>query len=214
MFEICAHKWVSVEEAGSGLALLNDCKYGHDVSGGNIRLTLLRSPAAPDEEADQGRHSFTYSLFPFEGPFAQSGAVRAAYELNAPAVWECGSGTEAGEPDAAAETGLSAYSLLSIDNPAVILECLKAPEPPFGLTEQKKSRALVFRLYESVGSSGWATVSLSSLGGPGSPDKQIAGVWETDMLERPKKNLNNSRNEITLEFRPFEIKTILVEFWD
>jgi alpha-mannosidase len=222
MFEICAHKWVSVEEAGSGLALLNDCKYGHDVSGGKIRLTLLRSPLAPDEKADQGRHSFTYALFPFEGPFAQSGAVRAAYELNAPAVWEGGEGgVEAGEPvegAAVPEDGQtadpSAYSLLSIDNPAIILECLKAPESPFGLTKQKKSRALVFRLYESVGSRGWATVCLNSLGGPGAPDKQISGAWETDMLERPGKDLHCSRNEITLEFRPFEIKTVLVEFWD
>jgi alpha-mannosidase len=208
-FEICAHKWISIEETGSGLALLNDCKYGCDVSGGRIRLTLLRSPAAPDAEADQGRHSFTYSLFPFAGAFAQSGAVRAAYELNAPAVWECGAekpgAGEAAESLPSSGEDASGYSLLSIDNPAIILECLKAPEPPFGLTKQKKSRALVLRLYESLGSRGWATVRFNF------PAPQISGAWETDMLERPRTDLHNSGNEIALEFRPFEIKTVLVE---
>ncbi|MDR0642454.1 MAG: glycosyl hydrolase-related protein [Treponema sp.] len=235
MFEICAHKWISLEEAGSGLALLNDCKYGHDVSGGNIRLTLLRSPTAPDPEADQGRHAFTYSLLPFEGSFAQSGVVRAAYELNAPLSWECGpGGKEKGEekakgeeeapPAAVSLTGSPAdasgwveteppgYSLLSIDNPAVILECLKAPELPFGLTKKKKDRALTLRLYESLGGHCRAAIHFNSTG-ENVPGKQISGAWETDMLERQKTNLHHAGNEISLEFRPFEIKTVLVEFW-
>ncbi|MDR0400167.1 MAG: glycosyl hydrolase-related protein [Treponema sp.] len=204
MFEICAHKWVSVEDAASGLALLNDCKYGCDVSGGNIRLTLLRSPAAPDEEADQGRHSFTYALFPFAGPFARSGTVRAAYELNAPGIWECGSGAAAPVETAAADP--SRYSPLTIDNPGVILECLKAPESPFGLTKQKKDRALVLRLYESLGGRSRALLRFNPPGGG------ISGAWETDMLERPRAELSRAGDEIALEFRPFEIKTVLVEF--
>jgi hypothetical protein len=43
------HKKIRVDAA-----LLNDCKYGHDVEGGRMRLTLLRSPVAPDETAGQG----------------------------------------------------------------------------------------------------------------------------------------------------------------
>lgn len=71
-FEICAHKWISLEETGSGIALLNDCKYGHDVEGGRMRLSLLRSPIAPDPEADRGTHS----LLPFAGSFSEAGVVR------------------------------------------------------------------------------------------------------------------------------------------
>jgi alpha-mannosidase len=225
MFEICAHKWVSIEEAGSGLALLNDCKYGHDVSGGNIRLTLLRSPTAPDSEADQGLQSFTYSLFPFGGSFAQSGVVRAAYELNAPVSWECappggegrdspadppgGLTSDAAEP--AAGKDRSGCSLLSVDNPAVILDCLKAPEPPFGETKQKKDQALVLRLYESLGGHCHAVIRFNPAGEL-SPGPQLAGAWETDMLERPRTSLRLAGDSIGLEFRPFEIKTVLVEF--
>ena len=62
-FEICAHRWVHVEEAGYGVALVNDSTYGHDVTrhvrdgGGTnttVRLSLLRAPRYPDPDTDQG----------------------------------------------------------------------------------------------------------------------------------------------------------------
>ena len=94
----------------------------------------------------------------------------------------------------------------------MILECLKVPELSFGLTKKKKDRALVLRLYESLGGPGRAPIHFNSVGG-NVPGKQISGAWETDMLERQKTNLHHAGNEISLEFRPFEIKTVLVEFW-
>ncbi|MDR2375843.1 MAG: glycosyl hydrolase-related protein [Treponema sp.] len=241
MFEVCAHKWISLEEAGSGLALLNDCKYGHDVNGNRIRLTLLRSPTAPDEEADQGEQRFTYALFPFEGSFAESGVIRAAYELNAPAACEgdpCHDATCEGiaftggassggaftdehpEPEtpaggamtisAEAEAAMRAdFSLLAIDNPAVILESLKAPELPFGSTGEKGASTLVLRLYECTGAHAGATLRFA----PGHDDEGLlAEAWETDMLERKKTGLDCFGNTLQLEFRPFEIKTVLVKF--
>ncbi len=42
-FEVCAHKWADVSEAGYGAAVLNDCKYGYDIQDSVIRLTLLKS---------------------------------------------------------------------------------------------------------------------------------------------------------------------------
>ncbi|MDR0731866.1 MAG: glycosyl hydrolase-related protein, partial [Treponema sp.] len=241
MFEVCAHKWISLEEAGSGLALLNDCKYGHDINGNRIRLTLLRSPTAPDEEADQGEQCFTYALFPFEGPFAQSAVIRAAYELNAPAAWQgndCegkvlpgntlpgdtlpgdtlqGGHPEAGNPpgggmalSAEAEAAMrSDFSLLAIDNPAIILESLKAPEPPLGSTGGNGASTLVLRLYESTGAHAGVTLRFA----PGHDDEGLlAEAWETDMLERKKTGLEYLGNTLRLEFRPFEIKTILATF--
>ncbi|EFJ52516.1 hypothetical protein VOLCADRAFT_115992, partial [Volvox carteri f. nagariensis] len=41
-FEVCAHKWADLSEPGYGIALLNDCKYGHATHGNIMRLTLLR----------------------------------------------------------------------------------------------------------------------------------------------------------------------------
>ena len=66
-FETAAQKWVDLSEGDYGVALLNDCKYGHDIHDNVIRISLLRAPTEPDPEADQGEHRFAYSLFP-HGP--------------------------------------------------------------------------------------------------------------------------------------------------
>ncbi|MDR1324905.1 MAG: glycosyl hydrolase-related protein [Treponema sp.] len=186
-FEICAHKWISLEEAGHGVALLNDSKYGHDVSGGCMRLTLLRAPTAPDETADKGEQRFTYALFPFEGAFADAGIVRAGYELNAP----CGI-VAGGTGDAA--------SFCSIDNAAVIVESVKAPEA----ATNNGAKRLVLRLYESLGGQAHTTLNFGV--------RSLAAAWSTDMLEGNAQSLAVSGAELALSFRPFEIKTILLEF--
>ena len=54
-FEVCAHRWADLSEPGYGVALLNDCKYGYDVHGNVMRLSLLRAPTWPDPDADRGR---------------------------------------------------------------------------------------------------------------------------------------------------------------
>jgi alpha-mannosidase len=204
-FEICAHKWICVEEgAGGGLALLNDCKYGHDVSSlagsdgrttTRVRLTLLRSPKAPDPEADYGEHFFTYALLPFAGSFAASRTIRGAYELNSGAILEAAqeAGGQGGTSGGAGSPAGS-YSFCSLEGEAVIVECVKAPESGGGL---------VLRLYESLGSRARTVLRFS---GP------LAGAEETDMLEENGKALPFTGKELALEFRPFEIKTLRVKF--
>jgi alpha-mannosidase len=79
-----------------GIALLNDCKYGADVMGSEIRLTVLRSTifasgrtAAVDPKAghpyqDQGWQELRWELKPHAGPWQDAGVVQAAHDLNAP----------------------------------------------------------------------------------------------------------------------------------
>ena len=189
-FEICAHKWISLEEEGGGLALLNDCKYGHDVTGGSMRLTLLRSPKAPDANADIGEQRFTYSLFPFSGSFGNSGLVRKGYELNEKVCMDVGANT--GQK---AKTE-SEYSFMTMDGNAVIAESIKAPE-----TGKKKT--VVIRLYESLGGRAKTVLHFN---------KNIAQASVTDMLEENPKNLRFSGRDLPLSFRGFEIKTVMVTF--
>ena len=66
-FESCAHKWADLSEGDYGISLLNDCKYGYDISGNVMRLTVLKGAMFPDPEADLGEHRFTYSLLPHSG---------------------------------------------------------------------------------------------------------------------------------------------------
>lgn len=84
-FEVCAHKWADLSEAGYGVALLNDCKYGCDIHDGVMRLSLLRAPTHPNPNADRGAHTFTYALLPHEGDYRTGGVVREGYALNCPA---------------------------------------------------------------------------------------------------------------------------------
>ena len=42
-FEVCAHRWADLSEPGYGVALLNESKYGYDIRGNVMRLSLLRA---------------------------------------------------------------------------------------------------------------------------------------------------------------------------
>lgn len=79
-----------------GLALINDGKYGADVFGSEMRLSLLRSPIyafhdprkpEPGVEykyTDQGEHVIRYRLLPHAGSWQDAGVVREAQSLNVP----------------------------------------------------------------------------------------------------------------------------------
>jgi len=126
-FEVSAHKWTALAEENCGCAVLNDCKYGVNVLGNSINLTLLKSALAPDMTADRGGQEFTYAFYAWNGSFADSGVVREAYDLNYPVLVV---------PGAAGER-----SLFQVDAPNVIIETVKPAEDGSG--------DLILRLYES-----------------------------------------------------------------
>ena len=95
-FEVCAHRWADLSEPGYGVALLNDCKYGYDIHGNVMRLSLLRSPGWPDPESDQGAHRFSYALFPHAGDLREAGVIAEAEAFNLPLVAAPGAGRPAG----------------------------------------------------------------------------------------------------------------------
>ncbi len=127
-FEVSMHKWSALVEGNRGFAVLNDCKYGCNVDGNSINLTLLRSALAPDMYADKGRQEFTFAFYVWNGAFFDSGLVQEGYDLNVPLVTAEGDG--------------GARSLFSVDAPNVIVETVKPAED--------KSGDVVVRLYESM----------------------------------------------------------------
>ncbi len=126
-FEVANHKWSALVEENRGFAVLNDCKYGVNVVGNSINLTLLRAPLAPDMTADKGMQEFTYAFYAWNGSLAESAVVREGYELNCPVLTAPGAGGE--------------RSLFSVDAANVIVETVKPAEDGSG--------DLVVRLYES-----------------------------------------------------------------
>ena len=75
-FEVCGHRWADLSEPGYGVALLNESKYGYDILGHTIRLSLLRAPGFPDPEADQGGGGLPSlrlrARFPHEGDLVRA----------------------------------------------------------------------------------------------------------------------------------------------
>ena len=81
-FEVVGHKYADLSDHDYGVALMNDCKYGYFVKDNILDLNLLRSPNNPDPDADQGKHQFTYSIFPHEHDLIRSSVIREATCLN------------------------------------------------------------------------------------------------------------------------------------
>ena len=185
-FEVCAHKWVDLSEPGYGVALLNDSKYGHDIAGNVIRLSLLRAPTWPDPLADRGHHRFRYRLLPHADDLREAGVVDAGYDLNVP-IQMVATAPHRGvlEPDG---------SLLSVDVPHVVIEAVKRPDDRPG--------SLVVRLYEAWGRRGPVT-----LRGPW----ELGRVSLTDLLERELGELPASGREVAFDIAPFEIVTLVLE---
>jgi alpha-mannosidase len=136
-FEVPAHRWADLSEHGFGVAVLNDSTYGHSAHGEVLRLSLLRAPAWPDPDADQGSHALTYALMPHRGGWREAGVVGEAARLSHPLRWAPGAAP--------------ARSLAAVDDPNVVLDTIKRAED---------SGALVLRLVEVHGARGTAAVTL------------------------------------------------------
>lgn len=81
-FETCAHKWVDLSNNGVGLSLLNDSKYGFSIKDNTIGISLIKSGKYPNDNADIGRHEYTYSLYPHSKRWVESQTVEQAENLN------------------------------------------------------------------------------------------------------------------------------------
>jgi len=184
-FEVCAHKFADLSDGGYGVSLMNDCKYGYDIKGNVMRLSLLRAPTWPDPEADQGSHSFTYSLYPHDGDFAQADTIKLSYDLNQ-AMTAIPVKKQNG-------TLPSEYSFLSVDCDNIIAETVKKAED---------SDDVVVRLFESRNRKTKATIKF------GFDVKEVALC---DMMENEVKQMKVKDNCITIDAHGFEIVTLKVK---
>ena len=185
-FEVCAHKWADLSEPGYGVALLNDCKYGYDIAGNVIRLSLLRATTWPDPVADRGHHRFTYRLLPHPGDLRDAGVIDAGYDLNVPL-------RVVSAPSHAGTMGRTG-SMLSVDADHVVIEVVKQCDD--------EPTALVVRMYEAWGRRG--PVTLRTPWG-------IGRATVTDLLEREVGDAPFHNSTVTLDMAPFQIITLKLE---
>lgn len=180
-FEVCAHKWADLSEGGYGVSLMNDCKFGHDIKDGTLRLTLLKSATSPNEDADREIHEFTYSLYPHAGDWKEAGTVQAAYQLNCPmyASFEQAHG-------GALPVELS---LVSVAGENIVVEVVKKAED---------NDDLIIRMYECQNK---RTASSLTFFQP------VAAAWECDLMENALHSMHITGNGFQFEIMPYEIKT-------
>lgn len=112
--EVPAHRWADLSQDGYGVSLLNRSKYGYDIKGNVMRLSLLRSPKWPDPAADRGKHSIEYSLYPHDGRVEAAKTVHRGYEYNNPLLPVLGAkkGTPKRLPPARSFVALAPSSLV------------------------------------------------------------------------------------------------------
>ncbi|MCM1188155.1 MAG: glycosyl hydrolase-related protein [bacterium] len=234
LYETSHHKYAALTDGENGFALINDCKYGISAQDSRLSLTLLRAPLLPDGTADRGEHRFTYSILPFNGPFVQSRVTEEAYECNVEVLETAGGGQqeavsgrlrgcgqeagecssdsceqEAGEYESdccgqeteKSESGLyeedavqEQVSFFGLEGGHAVLETCK---PAFD-----EEKGVVLRLYESKGCAGRTVLSLP---------EAVKRVWSCNLLEEKQEELEIRDGRVSLDFRGFEIKTVMLD---
>ncbi len=180
-FEVCNHRYSALCDGSHGAAVLNDCKYGIGMKDSTLELTLLTAAASPEMRADNRKHSFSYGFMGWAGSFEESDVVEEGYRFNIAPVFKKGSCEEKQE--------------LRVSEKAVTVEAVK--------TADDRSGDLVVRLYEA-----YRTTCTTRIEG-----EMIRGrkIWLCDLLENKEEEVFADNGELTLNFTPFEIKTLRIE---
>ncbi|XP_060596944.1 alpha-mannosidase 2C1-like isoform X1 [Ruditapes philippinarum] len=183
-FEVCGHKWSDLSEYDFGVAVLNDCKYGHSAVDNILRMSLLRSPKSPDNMADIETHEFNYALMPHHGTFQAADVIKHAY---------CFNNSLHVQHQQIDMTAPNSHSYFKLDNKQVVLENVKKSE---------EDRALVIRLYESYGGGCSATLSTTI------PLQKVTVVNGLEDEQSNNCDLNVEEGKIYFRLKPFQILSL------
>lgn len=188
-WEMSGHRWVDYtdNDKSYGVTLLSFRKYGYDVKGNVLRMTMLRAPTGPDPVADRGFQSIPYALYPHKGDWPAAASPLRGAEYNDP-ILVYRTATHPGK------LGKS-YSAFSAGPQNVVLSDIKRAEDGNGF---------VLRLVETSGKDGAAVINL-----PAKPKK----VTETNLVERQLGVIPTpAGKEFKVPIGHYEIKTIKVVF--
>lgn len=183
-FEVCAHKYMDYSDYGYGVSLLNDCKYGHNVENGTMKLSLFKCATHPDPDADKGEHSFTYSILPHAGNYREQGTVQLAYELNAPLKAFPVGKQEGTLPEE--------YSFVSCNSDNFIVETVKKAE---------KDDSIIVRGYECYNKRTNVELNFGF-------DVKKAVIC--DLMENEIEEIEVNNNSVSFTAKPFEIISVKV----
>lgn len=183
-FEQCGHKWADLSEGDYGVSLITDCKYGYDVFGSVMRISLLRAPNCPDRTADSGEHRFKYAYYPHKYTWQLGGTVQKAITFN--------------KELCAVEVGKNggklpvSYSFAETSGKYVVLDALKKAQDGNGY---------ILRVYEPEQSRGTVKITLNL---------PFSKVSECNLMEVDERDIETDGNSFSFEIKPFEVRTFRI----
>jgi alpha-mannosidase len=186
--------WAAPASDKGSVAVLNRGECSYRIEGGNVLVSLLRSPTTPwclyepayyrmplfDGMRDSGKHSFSLALYPYVGDWRYTGVTEQAWGYNVPFVTACD--RSAGRPMG-----------ISLKASGSMISTVKSAED---------GEALVLRIFEYAGRG--ETVKLTLPQG-------YETVRRTNMLERAGGPLPASGGSCEIEMAPFKIVTLRLE---
>jgi alpha-mannosidase len=210
-FEVCCHKFADLSEHGYGVSVLNDSKYGFATCGNLMRLSLLRSPKAPDAHADMGVHHIRWAVLPHVGTLGPV-TVRKAYEFNSPMKLLARTAIAG---DSAKLLGIDTTTPLRLTGaPSLVLDTVKRGDDDAEISAAGdqdlviparvfQGRTVVLRIYESLGGRACGTVETTW---------NVKRVYKTNVLEDELEPVEFTGNEaaggsFAVVLRPFEVAT-------
>jgi alpha-mannosidase len=191
--EMVMGKWVDISDDGYGLAILNNGRNGFDAKDNVIRLSVIRGPWGPDPRADEGHHSFGYSIYPHRGGWQEGKVEFQALAFNSPLMalqepahaspQEQWAGKAGGLPDA--------YSFIKTESDHVVLYAMKQMEGFYDTDA-------ILRFFECEGRQGDVSIQLP----------RSVRVLETNLLEDVVLGTVGEGQTIRFHMKPWEIKTL------
>lgn len=186
-FEVPAQRWADLGDGQHGFSLMNDSKYGYDVKGNVLRLSLLRSPVSPDPNADRGHQHFRYSLYPHAGTWRQANTVLHGYAFNYK-LRAMQVDTHTGELPAT-------HSFVTVKPENLVLTAMKKSED---------GNSLILRFYEWAGRKTTAEITV--------PDGASTATSASMMEHAQGSPLTVSGNRVTVPVGPYSIDTVRVNY--
>jgi len=199
-FEVCCHKWADLSEAGYGVSILNDSKYGFATCGNLMRLSLLRAPKAPDAHADMGRHHIRYAILPHAGPLSPT-TVRTAFAFNSPLK-------VASHPSPSTVSPLLSSIRIS-GAPNLVIDTIKRGEDDEDVSRgelpKRKGRSVVCRVYDAMGGKSKGVLEWGVL--------PVKKVTKCNVLEDDEDEIQiaSDGKGIEIEIRAFEVATFRLQ---
>jgi alpha-mannosidase len=187
--EVPAQKWVDLTDGVTGIALLNNTKYGHSYHKGDLRITLMRAAGAPDIYPNLGKFNICYALYPHSGDW-KNGVWSEGEDFNVPVY--------AAEPPSLAlvkahATRPEEASFFSLDAPGVVLT---------GMKHSEEGNELIVRLNEVFGKE--TTVNLKL-------PVSVSGARRLNILEMPLQGADKptvTGKTVQVKIKPNEIITL------